>query len=186
MFGSDGLCGSLSRILVDKRRMRLRNAAHPCNGLLRLSFTSTGHKEYIYRGHRADFNILLRLRSNRRGHKYECKHDIAVWWKPERHYSCTFINTYFINLPFHNCIHCNSMIKSKSIHPSTAKRPYRSIYLWPMLTFAVRRRPGNWDAATVMIFWERCYMLFWESVASDLFGCSDAESHVPLNKWSAS
>lgn len=50
MFGSDGLRRSPSRILVDKRRMRLRNAAHPCNSLLRLSLTSRAVKKMFIEG----------------------------------------------------------------------------------------------------------------------------------------
>lgn len=78
MFSSDGLCGSLSRISVAKRQMRLRNAAHPCNGLLRLSLTSMAIKNIFIAGGGEDFNAGVRLQHNRRGHKYEGKHDGAV------------------------------------------------------------------------------------------------------------
>lgn len=50
MFGSGGLCRSLSRIWLDKRRIRWRNASHPCNSLLRLSLTSLAIKTIFIEG----------------------------------------------------------------------------------------------------------------------------------------
>lgn len=50
MFSSGGLCRSLSRISFDKRRIRWRNASHPCNSLLRLSLTSLAIKAIFIEG----------------------------------------------------------------------------------------------------------------------------------------
>lgn len=83
MFISDCLCGSLSRILDDKRQMRLRNAAHPCNGVLRCSLTSTAIKN-IFIGGWGKTLILSWDYSNCRGHKYHGKHAVSWWPKQWR------------------------------------------------------------------------------------------------------
>lgn len=50
MFTPVGLGRSLSRLLFDKREMKLRNAAHPCNGLLGLFLTSKAIKNIFIEG----------------------------------------------------------------------------------------------------------------------------------------
>lgn len=43
-----------------------------------------GHKEYIYSRLGEDFNTVLRLQHNCRGHKYHGKHETAVSWWPKQ------------------------------------------------------------------------------------------------------